>query len=477
MTAARLVLPAIRWDPERKFDHEAIDRALALGVGGFIVFGLNAIQGGRGVPARTLRALIIDVTARAGRPLLWAADLERGAGQQVAGLSELPPPAALASLGDPAVLRWAGWLTAREAHGVGLNWVFAPVCDLDVEPKNPIVQTRAFGGDGEEVGHAVAEWVAGARAGGVLSCAKHWPGHGRTTTDSHDGVPVVAAEERLLRMQDEAPFRAAIKAGTDGVMTAHVAYPALDATGTPATFSAPILARLRAIGFDGLVATDALVMEGAGEDPGRAALAALEAGCDILCYPADVEAAVVALENASGPVLQARIRDALRRYEGALAATQARHPGVPPLDLTPDRVADLLLAQGLRRGEFARPAGAVALEIVDDDQGGKWPASPNTYLVDAVASAGGRVGAWGETAGDSRILVAMAEPRASKGRAGFSAEHRARLANLAPKADLVVLFGHPRLAKEIPGDRPLLVAWHRQKLMQEAVARWLRSAP
>ena len=477
MTAARLVLPAIRWDPERKFDHDAIDRALALGVGGFIVFGLNAIQGGRGVPARHLRALIIDVTARAGRPLLWASDLERGAGQQVAGCSELPPPAALASLGDPAVLRWAGWHTAREAHGVGINWVLAPVCDLDIEARNPIVQTRAFGSEGESVGDAVAEWVAGARLGGVLACAKHWPGHGRTTTDSHDGVPIVAADERVLREQDEAPFRAAIRAGVESVMTAHVAYPALDPSGRPATRSAPILDRLRAIGFTGLIATDALVMEGAGADPGTAALDALGAGCDILCYPADLEATVRALESTTDPALIARLQVSLIRYADALATAGAKHPGAAPSDHTPDGVADALLAQGLRRGEFRRPVGPVAFEIVDDDQGGKWPASPNTYLADALALAHGRVGAWGEVEGDSRILVAMAEPRASKGRAGFSAENRARLANLAPKADLTVLFGHPRLCKEIPGDRPVLVAWHRQKLMQDAVARWLVRAP
>ena len=477
MTAARLVLPALRWDPERKFDHEAIDRALALGVGGFIVFGLNAIQGGRGVPARHLRALIIDVTARAGRPLLWASDLERGAGQQVGGLSELPPPAALASLGDPALLRWAGWHTAREAHSVGLNWVLAPVCDLDDEPRNPIVQTRAFGADAEGVGEAVSAWIAGARAGGVMTCAKHWPGHGRTTADSHDTVPVVEASATLLRDHDEAPFRAAIKAGVEGIMTAHVAYPALDPEGRPATFSAPILQRLRNIGFDGLIATDALLMEGAAGGAGAVALAAIEAGCDILCYPTDVEATVVALEAALQLSPQApAIERALARYERALLEVQGREHREVPGGYTPEGVADALLAAGLRRGAFSRPVGAVALEIVDDDLGGRWPASPNSYLAEALADPEGTIGGWADAApGACRILMALAEPRASKGRAGFSAEHRARLANLAPRADLVVLFGHPRLLKEIPGDRPVLLAWHRQKLMQEAVARWLRS--
>ena len=498
MNAARLVLPALRWDVERGFDREAIDRALELGVGGFIVFGLNAIQGGRGVPARTLRALIIDVTARAGRPLLWASDLERGAGQQVAGCSELPPPAALASLEDPAVIRWAGWRTAHEARGVGLNWVIAPVCDLDIEPKNPIVQTRSFGSDPESVGACAAEWITGARTAGVMACAKHWPGHGRTAADSHDTVPVVEEGAQVLRDQDEEPFRAAIAAGVAGVMTAHVAYPALDPSGTPATFSFPILGRLREIGFHGLVATDALLMEGAGgKGPGAIALDAIRAGCDILCYPTDLEATVAALTGATDPAFSARIAESLARYEAAIAWVNGKGEEVAEA-YTPDGVADLLLARGLRRGTPVRGGAPVAVEIVDDDQGGRWPASPNTYLADALreakrlveeqTNADGDADASARGSADSalphahphphthppfKVLMALAEPRASKGRAGFSAENRARLAHLAPKADLVVLFGHPRLCKEIPGDRPVLLAWHRQKLMQEAVARWL----
>lgn len=472
MNPARLVLPALRWDPERGFDKEAVDRALVLGVGGFIVFGLNAIQGGRGVPARTLRALIMDTTARAGRPLLWASDLERGAGQQVAGCTELPPPAALASLEDPAVIRWAGWHTAREAHGVGLNWVIAPVCDLDVEPKNPIVSTRAFGAEAEGVGEAVAQWIAGARAGGVMTCAKHWPGHGRTTADSHDTVPVVEENAQLLRDQDETPFRAAIAAKVDGVMTAHVAYPALDPSGTPATFSAPILGRLREIRFDGLIATDALLMDGAAGNAGKVACDAIRAGCDILCYPTDLDATVTALEGAVNDAeLSPRLAESIRRYEVALLEANGRAVSEMTASYTPAGVADTLLQRGLRRGPVSRNGLPVSIEIVDDDQGGRWPASPNGYLAEALQEA--KLLADADAPNAFKVLMALAEPRASKGRAGFSAENRARLANLAPKADLVVLFGHPRLCKEIPGERPLLVAWHRQKLMQEGVARWL----
>jgi beta-glucosidase-like glycosyl hydrolase len=475
LPVARLVLPALRWDPATGFDHAAIDRALALGVGGFIVFGLNAIQGGRGVPARTLRALVIDTTARAGRPLLWASDLERGAGQQVAGCTELPPPAALASLGDPAVSRWAGWLTAREAHATGLNWVLAPVCDLDLEPRNPIVQTRSFGADPGEVARHVTAWIEGCRAGGALACAKHWPGHGRTTADSHDVVPTVDAGADALAAHDGRPFRAAIAAGVDGVMTAHVAYPALDPSGTPATFSPPILSRLRAEGFDGLIATDALMMDAAaGKGPGAVAVDAIAAGCDLLCYPPDVEAAVAALDAAVArdPRLASLVRDALRRYEAALATQAAlTHRDVPAPYRSADALADALVERGMRRGAIERVTRPIAVQVVDDDLGGRWPASPTTHLAEALAAGKGLAAEGTDRA--FHLLAIFAEPRASKGRAGLSAEHRRRVAELASQADLVVLFGHPRLAEEVPGDRPLLVAWHRQRLMQEGVARWL----
>ena len=144
-------------------------------MGGFIIFGGTA---------ESVRRLTADLLRRAGRPLLLASDLERGAGQQVAGLTEFPPPMALASLHDPAVVRWAASVTAQEARAVGINWVFAPVADLDILPENPIVQTRSFGGDANEVATYVASGLRGS-VSGALACAKHYPGHGRTTVDSH----------------------------------------------------------------------------------------------------------------------------------------------------------------------------------------------------------------------------------------------------------------------------------------------------
>lgn len=467
MSAGRLVFPALRWRAESGFGHEAeaIARALEFGAGGFILFGGTA---------ETVFELTGRLRREAGRPLLIAADLERGPGQQVAGLDELPPPLALASLGDPAVLRGAGVLTALEALSVGINWVLAPVVDLDVEPENPIVQTRAFGDAPAPVSAAAAAWIVGCEAAGALACAKHYPGHGRTRRDSHDEVPVVNADAELLRGADLEPFRAAIGVGVGSIMSAHVAYPALDPSGTPATFSAPILALLREeLGFGGLIVSDALMMAGAraGRTTEGAALAALRAGVDLLLYPDDPATVAAALEReaAADSVLAARVEAALERYDAAL--------GAAPADLLPERLppagssaaaADWLLSAPLLRGEPPRLAPPLELVIIDDDQGGVWPASPNTWVHDALVQREVPLGS-----GGSRIVLAFAEPRASKGRAGFGSESLAALARAAPEAALVVLFAHPRLLAAIPGTQPVLLGWHRQRLMQEGVARWL----
>jgi beta-glucosidase-like glycosyl hydrolase len=466
MNAGRLVFPALRWKPEHGFSHErgAIETALAFGAGGFILFGGTA----EGVGELTDR-----LGRDAGRPLLFASDLERGAGQQVAGLSELPPPRALASLHDPAVLRGAGILTAVEALSVGINWVLAPVADLDSEPDNPIVQTRAFGNDPEVVAAAVTAWIVGCEAAGAMACAKHFPGHGRTRTDSHLGLPVVDAPAEEMEA-DLLPFQAAIGAGVSSVMTAHVAYPALDPSGSPATFSRPILDILRhRFGFNGLVVSDALMMEGArgGRSQGEIGLDAVRAGVDLLLYPDQpgvVAAGLVAAVQRDGGVAS-RIEESLARYEAALrtAASEPR-PERPPPSGGALATSDWLLSGPLLRGSAPRLRAPLELVIVDDDLGTPWPVSPTTWVADALGDRGVPLGS-----GGSRVVLAFAEPRASKGRSGFGAGSMARLKQSMPGAALTVLFTHPRLLAELPEAGPVLHAWHRQRLMQEAVGRWL----
>ncbi len=461
MTAARLVMPAIRWDPKTGFEAEngPIDRALELGVGGFLVFG-----GTTEAVARLTERLERD----AGRSLLISADLERGAGQQVTGLTELPPPGALASLGGLGPARAAGQLTGAEARSVGINWLLGPVADLDAVADNPIVQTRSFGADPAQVAEQVGAWIAGAHDAGVLTCAKHFPGHGRSSVDSHDRLPVVDASAADLERSDWVPFRAAIDAGVDAIMTCHVAFPALDPSGRPATRSAPILDRLRTwMRFDGLVVTDAMIMEGFAPvaDSAAAAQAAFLAGVDLMLYPRDTRATIAALEAAGDEAAGAdRLADSLRRYERALTRATTMSAGRPIDRAVAADIARCLVVAGAEPVLLRPP---FELIVADDDQDGAYPPSPNNYLELALRAAGIPLGP-----GGTRLLLAFAEPRASKGRAGFGP----RVQNLfaaAATADAVVLFGHPRLRPQLPPAIPVIQAWHRQRLMQEAVAEWL----
>ena len=467
MKVSRLIFPAIRWRDDTGFDHEweSIRRALALDVGGFIIFGGTA---------EAVRALTDRLRREAGRPLLFAADLERGAGQQFEGLTQFPPPRALAALDRPEVTRWAGAVTAHEARAVGVNWVFAPVADLDLLPENPIIQTRAFAADPALAARHVAHWIEGCQSAGALACAKHYPGHARTTADSHITLPVVSASREQLAV-DLVPFRAAMDAGVASLMTAHVSYPSLDPSGLPATLSSTILGDLRRGGFDGLVVSDALIMEAAlaGRSEAEAAVAALAAGVDILLYPQDTAAVASALDAAvaSGGLSPARVDEAQRRYDAALLRAEMPPASLSraPFDGAP-ALADALVAAGLTRARLGQLRTPIELVIVDDDLGGPYAPVPG----DTVAATLGALGA-AQGSGGSRVVLAFAEPRAWKGRAGFGGASEAALRDEVPGSDLTVLFGHPRLAGEIPGDGPVLVAWHRQRLMQAAVGRWLNA--
>ncbi|HMG12925.1 MAG TPA: glycoside hydrolase family 3 N-terminal domain-containing protein, partial [Gemmatimonadaceae bacterium] len=252
---AALFYPAIRWDATAGFEGQraAIDHALKLGVGGFILFG---------GPSEQVAVLTEHLHSKSRIPLLIGADLERGAGQQFAGQTALPPLAAIASLDDIQAVRRSAAVSAAEARELGINWIYAPDCDIDVEPTNPIIGTRSFGSDPDRVGEYASAWIDACQAEGVLACAKHFPGHGRTTVDSHKELPRVNESAETMRATDLVPFRRAIERGVASIMTAHVAFPAFDPSGAPATLSRPILTDLlrNELEFTGMVVTDALIM-------------------------------------------------------------------------------------------------------------------------------------------------------------------------------------------------------------------------
>jgi beta-glucosidase len=477
---AELFFPAIRWDPTHGHEGQraAIDQALKLGVGGFILFG---------GPSEHIATLTEDLHSKSRIPLLIGADLERGAGQQFAGQTALPPLAAIASLEDLQAIRRSATVSAREARSLGINWIYAPDCDLDVEPDNPIVGTRSFGSDPERVGEYAAAWIDACQAEGVLACAKHFPGHGRTTVDSHKALPRVEESAETLRATDLVPFRRAIERGVASVMSAHVAFPALDPSGAPATLSRPILTDLlrNELEFSGIIVTDALIMEGVlGGGEAEAVVRALYAGCDSLLYPSDVVASERAVARAidekrlDGDSIQ---RSLERRRRWARWAALSRETNRPTRDESGWAVQLAEQVVHPLKGKMPRLPQPWNLVIVDDDIGGPYPAPSRDPLISSLQSGGIDLivnGEGDDAAGAGSTVIALfGDIRAWKGRPGYSSTAKDSVRRALERAgsgkSLIVQFSHPRLADELDVDAPILCAWGGEAVMQRAAARVL----
>lgn len=238
---------------------------------------------------RQLTAALQNAARAAGVPsLLIAADQEGGQLMAVgSGTTQLPGNMALGATASPELARRAGHVLGRELAAMGINVNYAPVCDVNVNPENPVVGTRSFGEDPRLVAQLSAAMIAGMQAAGVAATAKHFPGHGDTATDSHYGTPRIAHAEGRLRRVELPPFEAAIQAGVRLVMSAHIALPALHGgLDLPATLSPMLLKEIlrNELGFHGVIVSDAMDMHAIQQGPGLAidAIAAVRAGVDLL---------------------------------------------------------------------------------------------------------------------------------------------------------------------------------------------------
>ncbi len=308
------------------------------------------------------------------RPMLVMTDMERGLGQQVAGATVFPHARALAALEEAeAMTEQFARASAREALACGVHVTFAPVADVNRNPANPVISVRAFSEEPERAARLAAAYVRGCRAEGLLSTAKHFPGHGNTAEDSHAVLPAVADARAVLDRTDLVPFRAALDAGCELVMTAHVAYPALDPSGRPATLSAPILRGLLRdeLGFGGVVISDSLHMGGIqAEGRSEADLAAeqLRAGVDLLLDARNPEAMIEGLVAAveAGTLGEDVVDDALARADRLRTRLAGRFS--PEVFTDPSRAVptDEVGSEGHRRlaARIARQAVAVEGEAV-----------------------------------------------------------------------------------------------------------------
>jgi beta-N-acetylhexosaminidase len=306
--------------------------------------------------------LLNHLQAESKLPLLFAADFERGLATRLNGPSVFPHAMAFGAAGKLDYAENFGRITAQEARAIGIHWNFFPVADVNSNPANPVINTRSFGEDPQQVGQLVAAYIKGAHAGGMLATAKHFPGHGDTASDSHLGVARVNGDMAHLNSIELPPFQKAIDAGVDSVMVAHVTVPALEpdpnrvATTSPRVITDLLKKQMK---FGGIVSTDALDMAGLtrlyASDVGRAAVEAFKAGNDLLLIPADLEASYKAMLKAvgSGEISATRLDESVLKLLKAKAS----------LGLHKARLVDLA---GVSK-EVGKPQNVLAGQQVADD--------------------------------------------------------------------------------------------------------------
>ncbi len=512
MNFYQFIIPRLNGgDIERDFD--CCKRLVEKGVAGFIVFGGEL---------KTVRRGIRELQKIAERPLIIASDLERGLGQQIEGGTLFPPAMAVASAIKAGsqfpvlssrlkLLRNTFKAIAVEANYAGINTIFAPVLDINTNPKNPIISTRAFGEDPETVSLFGVEMIEALQSNGIAACGKHFPGHGDTEVDSHISLPVVHKNLKSLEKTELLPFRNAIRAGVKMIMLGHLKVPALDKTGIPVSLSANAVKYLREkMKFKGIVITDALNMGGIGEfSEEEASAMALRAGVDILLHPADIEKVVsYLLSNPfSPPVTKVRDRLAARGKGGFLNEFRKELSHIPS-KILPDfrkhgRLSEELTTKAIKISGVIKPIKQPLLVILDDDMNSNPPASPfikggqmriiekgSGRRADVRREWKGRVFAerLGEKFSDFRaqvysssseiqesipsktsvIVAVFSSIKAWKG--GASPWLLQSIKKLEDRAEVFISFGSPYLLNGIRGDTTKIYAYWDSDIAQRAVA-------
>jgi beta-N-acetylhexosaminidase len=441
-------------------------------------------------------------------PLLVSADLEYGSGMRLTGGTSFPPIMAVGATGEPLDAYTIGRAAALEGRAAGIHLDFAPVADVNNNPANPIINTRAFGEDPVAVGRLVTAFVRGLREHGMLSTLKHFPGHGDTEIDSHIGLPVIRADYARLDSIELVPFRAGIAAGADVVMSAHIAFPGLTGSDDPATLSPDVLTGLLrdSLGFRGMVVTDALVMGAivAKYGAGEAAVRAFLAGSDLLLMPADPDSAIgsmlAAVEN--GRVTIERLDRSVRRMLDAKATLGLFARRTVPVDSVMNRV-------GTQEFQvLAQDMAVRALTLVRDTsgtlralRGGPRRLALITYGDELNTTVGGQIveglRAGGDTVEPFRLWPMSGPQSYDSARAviarapavvfaanvrpvswkGFIAlpDSFARLIAVtdSTKPTLLVSLGSPYLLNQVPSVGSYLLAWSGARVAERAVAQAL----
>jgi beta-N-acetylhexosaminidase len=476
-------------------------------VGGMIV---GTSRGPLGIERSQVYATAVitnELQKHAKIPLLFGADFESGTGMRLDEGTSFPSAMAVAATGDPKLAYTVGKTIALEARASGVHWIFAPDADVNNNPDNPIINIRSFGEDPQSVSEYVTEFVRGVQENGALATAKHFPGHGNVTVDSHLALAVVPGDREELNGTELVPFRAAIAAGVDSIMPGHLAVPALEpGANTPATLSRNILTGLLRdeMKFRGLIVTDAMDMAGVTSlyAPGEAAVRTVEAGSDVLLMPPVPDAAMAGLEAAvaSGRLSVARIDESVRRILAAkaqLGLDKQRFVdvprlnqkfGLPAFDFQAQRIADqgvTLLRDSARLLplDATRPLRVllVALSADADPFPGETIEPEIRPRVDSLAVLRADTQFANVStlklpkadAYDVAIVALFVRVADRKGNVGFPDDQRFFVNQLLAqgKPTVVASFGSPYLIERFPGAPTWLAEFSTNDVSQRAVAR------
>lgn len=449
-------------------------RLVRNGIGGFVLFGGKKDE---------VRGFNAELQAVSEFPLLIASDIERGVGQQVEGCTLFPCQMAMAAAtdrfnpNDVAILEEAIQAVAREAEHIGINMPLIPVLDVNKDPDNPIICTRAFSDDPEVVTWFGLLYIEILEKAGLVSCAKHFPGHGDTAVDSHLSLPVIRKSCEELISTDVMPFRAAVRHGVSSIMIGHLRVPAIDSL--PASLSRKIHTMLRsALGFEGLILTDALTMKALDDIP-DASVRCLNAGADILLHPADPDETVKALISAisSGKLDEERIdaalsriirrketlRDAVTRdvdfHAHAALSSQVANKSVSLIKCTPGAVP---LAEGEDVHIFMAgdrdPASMSPLRSL----------SPKVWMLSGQSN-------YPDLRNATTIVAIFTSIAAWRGNPGISRNEQERIRRIitSSRKSMVLSFGNPYVLRHFPESDALLAAYDATGETQKTIVRWL----
>jgi beta-glucosidase-like glycosyl hydrolase/CubicO group peptidase (beta-lactamase class C family) len=478
-------------------------------VGGLIVGTARGPLGIRRSQVYPTAIILNELQRRSKIPLLVGADFESGTRMRLEEGTPYPSAMAIAATGEPSFAYTAGRSTAIEARAAGIHWIFAPDADVNNSPENPIINVRSFGEDPKDVAAYVAQFVWGVEENGALATAKHFPGHGNVSVDSHLSLAVVPGNRQELESTELVPFRAAIRAGVSSIMPGHLAVPALEPDAhVPATLSRKILTGLLRgeMRFRGLIVTDALEMGGVTSlyPPGEVAVRAIEAGADVLLMPPVPDAAMAGLEDAvkSGRISSKRIDESVRRILAAkvrLGLNRNRFVDVDRLNQTFGRPEYEAQAQEIAdRGvtllrdstrllplDATRPLRVLLVALSADPD-----PVPGETLEPAIRP---RVDSLSVLRADTRftsvatlklpspdsydVAIAALFVRVAdrKGNVGFPDDQRALVNQLLVSGKPVVIasFGSPYLIERLPTAKTWLAEFSTNGVSQRAVARAL----